>query len=72
VTTKLSYKDQRELEQLPEKISVLEEKMADLQKQINQPDFFSMTNSETQPVLDELANIEEQISTLYMRWETLE
>jgi ATP-binding cassette subfamily F protein uup len=71
-TTKLSYKEQRELEQLPEMISKLESQMAVLQEKINDPDFFSSENNETQPVLDELAELEITLDGYYKRWEELE
>ncbi|MCP3673020.1 MAG: ATP-binding cassette domain-containing protein [Gammaproteobacteria bacterium] len=69
---KLSYKDQRELEQLPDIIAKLEERMSELQGLINSPNFFSGDTSETQPILDELSSSEKDIATLYSRWEELE
>ena len=69
---KLSYKDQRALEQLPEKISALESSIEKIQVQINHADFFTKESSETQPILDELAGFEDQLEKAFGEWETLE
>ena len=69
---KLSYKEQRELQQIPENIASIEEQMADLQTLINQPQFFASDTSVTQPILEQLALAETQLAALYKRWESLE
>jgi len=69
---KLSYNEQRELEQLPDQISQLEERISELQQMINNPDFFAKEQNVTQAILDELAQSEQQIILLYERWESLE
>ncbi|USD66533.1 ABC transporter ATP-binding protein [Vibrio sp. SCSIO 43136] len=69
---KLSYKLQRELEALPQKLEELESKIEELQAQVNTPDFFSKSVSETQPVLDELAAAEQELEVAFERWEELE
>ncbi|MCA6999311.1 ABC transporter ATP-binding protein [Dickeya solani] len=69
---KLSYNQQRELEQLPQRIEVLETEIENLQQQMNDPAFFSRSHDETQPVLTALADAERQLETCFERWETLE
>ncbi len=69
---KLSYKDQRELESLPQEIESLEEKLAELQKDVNQPEFFKQTNDETSKTLAQLAEVEEALAAKYARWDELE
>jgi len=69
---KLTYNDQRELDQLPETISALEDRISELQQQVNQPEFFAGEQNIIQPVLDELAESEKTIEELYLRWESLE
>ncbi len=69
---KLTYNDQRELDQLPETISALEDRISELQQQVNQPEFFSSEQNVIQPILDELTGSENKIEELYMRWEALE
>ncbi|MFM2478768.1 ABC transporter ATP-binding protein [Celerinatantimonas sp. MCCC 1A17872] len=69
---KLSYKLQRELEELPENIARVENELAMLQEQVNQPDFFTQDAQMTQPVLDQLKQAEDALETLFNRWEELE
>ncbi|MGM3192532.1 ABC transporter ATP-binding protein [Dickeya dadantii subsp. dieffenbachiae] len=69
---KLSYNQQRELEQLPQRIEVLESEIENLQQQMNDPAFFSRPHDETQPVLTALAQAEQQLEDCFERWETLE
>ncbi|QWT41191.1 ABC transporter ATP-binding protein [Dickeya dadantii] len=69
---KLSYNQQRELEQLPQRIEALESEIENLQQQMNDPAFFSRPHDETQPVLTALADAEQQLEDCFERWETLE
>ena len=69
---KLSYKKQRELDQLPEKVEILEAEIAVIQEQMSQSDFFKQDKSlisETQQKSDEL---EKSLEQAYARWEALE
>ncbi len=68
---KLSYKDQRELDSLPDKIEQLEEKQQKLQQQIAEPDFYKGEQDSINKVLAELAEIDQQLEQAYDRWETL-
>lgn len=65
---KLSYKFQRELEQLPGKIEALEHNMARLDEQIADPAFYRQPFEQTQPVLDALANTRETLEQQLERW----
>ncbi len=69
---KLSYKLQRELEELPQKLELLEEQIDALQTQVNDGQFFAQDVSITQPVLDELAAKEQELEIAFERWEELE
>ncbi|ACZ76509.1 MULTISPECIES: ABC transporter ATP-binding protein [Dickeya] len=69
---KLSYNQQRELEQLPQRIEALEGEIANLQQQMNDPAFFSRSHDETQPVLAALEQAEQQLEVCFERWEALE
>lgn len=68
---KLSYKDQRELNALPEKIEKLEQHINALQTQISRPEFYQQPKADTEVVLKELAEKEEMLTLLYARWEEL-
>jgi len=69
---KLSYKLQRELEQLPKVIADKEAKLEELQKIMNEPGFFEQPLDKTEPVMTEIASIEEQLMQDLERWEELE
>ncbi|WP_368928652.1 ABC transporter ATP-binding protein [Mixta calida] len=69
---KLSYKLQRELEQLPQQLEALETQIEQLQAQMADASFFSQPHDKTQPVLDALAEAEQQLESAFERWEYLE
>lgn len=69
---KLSYKLQRELEALPAKLEQLESDIEALQEQVNDPEFFTKSVEQTQPVLEQLAAVEQELEIAFERWEELE
>jgi ATP-binding cassette subfamily F protein uup len=69
---KLSYKDNKELEDLPKKIEKMEDEQKGLQLQVSTSDFYQKGADVTQPVLDKLATIEQLLSVAYKRWDELE
>ncbi|KYN88492.1 ABC transporter ATP-binding protein [Vibrio cidicii] len=69
---KLSYKLQRELEALPARLEQLEIDIETLQEQVNFADFFSQPVEKTQPVLDKLTALEQELEIAFERWEELE
>ncbi|EPN7233771.1 ABC transporter ATP-binding protein [Vibrio vulnificus] len=69
---KLSYKLQRELEALPAKLEQLEVDIEALQEQVNSAEFFAQPVETTQPVLEQLAALEQDLEIAFERWEELE
>ncbi len=69
---KLSFKDARELELLPEKIDELENLIDSLQAQVNDADFFSQDDKITKKVLNQLAETESNLEIVYARWQELD
>lgn len=69
---KLSYKEQRELDELPAKMEALEAEMESLQAEVNSADFFSKDPSYTQAQLQKLADAEMALEAAFERWEVLE
>lgn len=69
---KLSFNEQRELAQLPQKIERLEQKIADLQLKMAEPDFYQQDAQAISFLIQELANDENELTALYARWEALE
>ncbi len=69
---KLSYKLQRELEQLPDQIAVAEAKRDELATITAAADFYSRDQAEVQQVLADLAAAEVALEALEERWLELE
>jgi ATP-binding cassette subfamily F protein uup len=69
---KLSYKLQRELDQLPAQIEKLENEVARLEQEVARPDFYKKTQSETEAVFQALGTLQKQLETHYTRWAQLE
>src|SRR5690554_6572216 len=69
---KLSYKLQRELEQLPEYIATLEEEQKILEQQTLAPEFYLQPHTETAPILERLAELENELMAALERWDELE
>ena len=71
-SSKLSYKLQRELEQLPQLLEDLEAKLEALQTQVADASFFSQPHEHTQKVLADMAAAEQELEQAFERWEYLE
>lgn len=69
---KLSYKLQRELEQLPETLEKLENEITELQEKVNSATFFQQDPKKTDEVLGRLAEAEQELEVAFERWEELE
>ena len=69
---KLSYKLQIELDSLPAVIEKLEQQTQSLQTEISDPSFFKQDSTTSNQKLSELAELEEQLSEAYERWDELE
>ena len=69
---KLSYKLQRELDDLPSVIESVEIQLEKVRNQTLDSDFYQRDYSETQPVLDQLADLERELEQHLERWGELE
>jgi ATP-binding cassette subfamily F protein uup len=72
VKRKLSYKDQRELESLPQKIETLETRIAALTAAMQDPAFFQRDHAAVAAHNSELAAAQAELEHAYARWEALE
>jgi len=70
--TKLSYKDQRELDQLPAEIEQLEAEIANLQRTIAVPGFYEQDTAMVQQTLRDLGDSESLLERRIDRWGELE
>jgi ATP-binding cassette subfamily F protein uup len=69
---KLSYKEQRELEQLPQQIAQLESEQKTLSKKLENPNYFVKHPQEAAQSAERLAAIDDELLALLERWEALE
>jgi ATP-binding cassette subfamily F protein uup len=69
---KLSYKDQRELEQLPVRIEQLEQRQQALEETIAGPEFYQQDRAEVDAVLADLNAVQDELEGVFERWAELE
>lgn len=72
ISAKLSFNEQRELTQLPQKIEALEQKIAALQAKMAEADFYQQEAGLIASHTQQLAVDETELTKLYARWEALE
>ncbi|NNJ96665.1 MAG: ATP-binding cassette domain-containing protein [Gammaproteobacteria bacterium] len=70
--TKLSYKDQRELEGLPEKIESLESEIQRLTDEMSRPEFFQQDKDAIVQCQQQFDRANSDLEACFRRWEQLE
>ena len=71
-TRKLSYKEQRELSALPEKIEALEMEQALLHQRMGEADFYRQPSDKITAAIERLESVKNELELCYARWESLE
>ena len=69
---KLSYKEQRELEELPKLIAKLEDEQSVLAAELSHPDFYKKTPAEGKRLNARVAEIENELLEALEKWEQIE
>lgn len=69
---KLSFNENRELEALPDRISLLEDEITGLHTRLSDPEFYKTAGPEVQTTTAKLENLEKELAECYQRWEELE
>ena len=69
---KLSYKFQKEFDELPQKIESLELKLNELQAEAGASDFYSQSPAVVEQKLQALAQVQQQLDDCFERWAELE
>nr|WP_315401246.1 ATP-binding cassette domain-containing protein [uncultured Duganella sp.] len=69
---KLSFKEQRELDELPGQIAALEDEQAALTLQLSDPDFYKKNAAEAKRVNARIAAIEDELLAALEAWEAIE
>jgi ATP-binding cassette subfamily F protein uup len=70
--SRLTYKLQRELEQLPVQIEKAEQEIAALETRVADPAFYQKAHNDTEPVFRALNEAQRRLEILFQRWEELE
>jgi ATP-binding cassette subfamily F protein uup len=69
---KLSFKEQRELESLPDRIASLEAELAAFHEKLADPEFYRNAGADVSHFTAQLHAIERELEEAYARWEELE
>ena len=69
---KLTYKDQRDLDMIPDRIISLTKELTDLHQEIDNPELFIKNPDKFNIITNRLTNVEKQLSDLEERWLELE
>jgi ATP-binding cassette subfamily F protein uup len=69
---KLSFKEERELENLPGQIAALEEEQTGLHARLSDPEFYKSAGTEVAGINTRLTAIEQELEAAYLRWDELE
>jgi ABC transport system ATP-binding/permease protein len=69
---KLSFKEQRELDGLPDRIAKLEEEQAALNAMLSDPEYYKKPVTETKRVQERIGAIEDELMEALERWEMFE
>jgi ATP-binding cassette subfamily F protein uup len=69
---KLSFKESRELEALPDQIDTLEAQVNALQEQVNDANFFNQDSEKTKNILNQLEETESKLEIAFTRWQELD
>lgn len=69
---KLTFKEKKELEQLPATIESHEKQIAEVHEMMGQPEFYQRDKTEISETSDRLKQLESELAEAYARWEELE
>ncbi|MET1254272.1 ATP-binding cassette domain-containing protein [Aliikangiella maris] len=69
--TKLSYKEQRALDELPQKLENLESQIAEIEQQMSQPDFYQQRD-QADKIIQQFEQLQQQLTKDYELWDALE
>ncbi len=68
---KLTWKEQKELDGMEDKITAAEAIVADMEKQMNEPDFYIKNGPKVKELVSELEQRRAEVERLYSRWQEL-
>ena len=71
-STRLSYKEKREWEELPVRIEKLEEELGGLHERMADPEFFKEDKEEIRQATEKAQRLPKEIEELFARWAELD
>lgn len=71
-TSKLSYKEQRELNELPARIQSMEKELFELQELTGSADFYKKNDNDITKTMNRMTDLTKMIETAYQRWQELD
>jgi ATP-binding cassette subfamily F protein uup len=71
-TRKLSFKEGRELEELPERIAALEKEQEGLHARLADPEFYKNAGAEVVKINVRLTELDSELENAFLRWDELE
>ncbi|HZJ97138.1 MAG TPA: ABC transporter ATP-binding protein, partial [Oligella sp.] len=69
---RISPWEQKELDELPEKIATLEATQSELSEQLSHPDTYAEGSDKAKAIQDQLESLNAELEKLFERWEALE
>jgi ATP-binding cassette subfamily F protein uup len=69
---KLTFKEQRERETLPDRIEALEAQQAELHKLMGEADFYRQPGDKIAATMERLETVKHNLEACYQRWQILE
>ena len=69
---KLTFKEQRERETLPDRIEALEAEQAELHKLMGEADFYRRPSDRIATTMERLETVKRELEACYQRWQILE
>ena len=69
---KLTFKEQRELDVLPERIAAIEKEQAELHARLADPTFYKVARGEVATVNARLSTLVQELEEAFLRWDELE
>ena len=69
---KLTWKEERELEGMEDKVMELDEQVSSLEEEMNSPEFYQQDHHVIQEKTDELEKLRAELDHTYARWEELD
>lgn len=70
--TRMSYREKRELEELPQRIEQLEQEIGQLQEKLADPELYRERPEEVSQASSQLEALEQELEVAFERWESLE